>query len=440
MKDSKALSGVRVLDFTWSVAGPTMTRNLAALGAEVIKVEWPERPDPMRTAMYAAEEQRKGLDNGAFFSNLNIGKKSLTLDVRSPEGFDILCDLLKHCDVIAESFSSRVFESWGLTFDRLSRLHPGIIYISLSGFGHSGRYAANDTWGPTAQAFNGLTFMSGLPGEAPAGWGWSFMDLVGGYMGTIATLMAVYHNKQTGEGQHIDMSQIESGIPLNGASLLDYAANDRETSRPGFPPGNRSIWPGVYTTGYRGEMGAPYNAYPTKGGGPNDYCVVSVLSEDQWKRLRDALDNPYWAEDPKFATSTGRIAAQEELDQHIAAWTAQRDKYDVMEHLQSHGIPSGVVQSAEDRMEHDPQLRHRNLFPSLDHPQLGSHRFEGMPFHMSATEPELEPRWPLIGKDNAYVLGELLGCSQSQIEDLEANHITWPKGMPKDVVFEKSLW
>jgi crotonobetainyl-CoA:carnitine CoA-transferase CaiB-like acyl-CoA transferase len=440
MKKKTSLDGIRVLDFTWSVAGPTMTRMLASLGAEVIKVEWPSRPDPMRTAMYDAGETKKGLNNGAFFSGLNIGKKSFTINVRSKEGFEIVERLIQSCDLIAESYSSKVFESWGLSYEKLREINPRIVYISVSGFGHSGRYSSMDTWGPTAQSFNGLTFMSGLPDEKPAGWGWSYMDTMAGYKSAFAALTALYHSKKTGEGQYVDLSQVESGISFNGASLLDFAVNGRKTRRPGFPTANRSVGSDPHTTGFRGEVGAPYNVYATKGGGDYDYCVISVLKDEEWEQFKTALEHPEWASDERFHTARGRIEAQETLDQFIAQWSVHHDKYDIMSLLQKHGVPCAALQSPEDRMENDPQLRHRNIFPSLEHPLLGTHRFENIPFRMSATQPELQPHWPILGKDNDYVLGGILGMSESEIQDLKELGITWPKGMPDDIIFEKSLW
>lgn len=438
--EQHALAGVRVLDFTWSVAGPTMTRYLASLGAEVIKLEWPANPDPMRTAMFLGDEQHKTLDNGAFFANLNVGKRSFTLNVRDPRGFGILCDLLPHCDVIAESFSASVFERWGLPYARLQELNKRIVYVSVSGFGHTGRHTNKNTWGPTAQAASGMTFMSGLPGYPPAGWGWSYLDVAGGYFGAIGVLTALYRQRTTGRGEHVDVSQVEAGVALNGATLLDFAVNGRRANRDGMPVGNRAIGPDGDASGYRGEAGAPYNAYPTRGGGDNDYCAVTVVSDRQWQCLKTALGDPPWADDPRLATASGRIAAQDEIDKHLAAWMARHDKYEAMEHLQRHGVPAAAVQSAGDRMERDPQLAHRGLFQRMDHPRMGSQLFEGMPFRMSRTDPGVQPRWPLLGQDNAYVLTELLGYSPEQVAALDADGVTWPAGMSRNPTVERSLW
>lgn len=436
-----ALAGVRVLDFTWSVVGPTMTRNLAAMGAEVIKVEWPTHPDPMRTTMYAEGEQNKTLDNGPFFHNLNVGKRSVSLNVRSSRGMDVVHRLVEMSDIVAESYSSGVFRRWGLDYPVLRDLNPSVVYISASGFGHSGPYENYDTWGPTAQAFNGLSAISGLPGREPAGWGWSYMDVVGGGMATVAVLAALHHRERTGEGQHVDMSQVESGLSLNGPGLLHAVAEGVNLRNDAFPPGNATVLDGgTRSYGYRGEYGAPCNAYPTSGGGHNDYCVISVLSDDEWRALRRELGDPEWATDSELDSVEGRIRHQEDLDRQLAGWTGSQEKYELMARLQSVGVRCAPVQSAEDRLENDPQLDHRQLFPSMEHPILGTHRFEALPIQMSGAPSSLPERWPLIGQDNGYVLRELLGMSSDDVAGLGRDGITWPEELPRDVTVTRQLW
>lgn len=436
-----ALDGLRVLDFTWSVVGPTVTRTLAALGAEVIKVEWPAHPDPMRTTMYAAGEERKGLDNGPFFANLNVGKRSLTLDVRSPQGRNVTRRLLEISDVVIESFSSQVFRRWGLDYPQLREVNESIVYVSASGFGHSGPYERYDTWGPTAQAFNGMTSLSGLPGHPPAGWGWSYMDVVGGAMATVATLAALHHRAATGEGQYVDLSQVEAGLSLTGPGVLDEAASRAWRAGQTSPPGNRAVGGATPPEhGYRGEWGAPYGAYPTSGGGHDGYCVISVLSDDEWRALRQEMGRPDWTLDPRLDTAEGRVEQQDAVDAHLAVWTASQDKYALMTRLQAVGVRCGAVQSAEDRLENDAQLASRGLYERRDHPLLGQHRFEGTPLRMSRTPVFSPDRWPLLGRDNDYVLRELLGMSHDEVEALDRAGVTWPAGMPRDVAVTRSLW
>jgi crotonobetainyl-CoA:carnitine CoA-transferase CaiB-like acyl-CoA transferase len=435
-----ALTGLRVLDFSWSVAGPIMTRNLASLGAEVIKVEWPGHADPMRPALYAKDVERRGWNNGAFFADLNVGKRSLTLNARDPEGFEIAKALMRTSDVVVESFSSRVFEKWGFSPEVVAETNPRIVYTSMSGFGHSGPYRDRDTWGPTAQAYNGLTFMSGLPGIEPAGWGWSYMDLAAGYLATVATLAAVLEADTSGRGQYVDVAQVEAGIVLNGASLLDASVNGRGSRRVDSPPGNRAVWSDPRTPGHRGEVGAPYGVFPTRGGGYNDFVAISVLDDAQWTALVEVLGRPAWASDSTMTTVEGRVAAQDALEKHLTEWTLRHEKYEVMTLLQRAGVPAGAVQSAEDRMDHDEHLGARGIWPRLTHPEIGEARFQGAPFQLSDTPLRTEARWPVLGADTAEVLGELLGYDAAKVADLDRRGITWPVGTPRDVEFAQPLW
>lgn len=436
----RPLTGVRVVDFSWSVAGPTMTRYLASLGAEVIKVEWPTNPDPMRSAMYLRDETHKTLNNGPFFANLNVGKKSLTINVRSEEGLAVIRDLIRESDVVAESFSASVLERWGLGYGELKKLNPSVVYVSVSGFGHTGPHKNKNTWGPTAQAMSGTTFMSGKPGAPPAGWGWSYLDVASGYMGAVGVLTALSRRQRTGEGARVDMSQVEVGISLVGTALLQAAMTDRSLRNESIPGGNRSVSPDGEVVGFRGDTASPSNVYRSRGDGPNDYCAVSILNDNQWGSLKKALGNPEWAERTVLDTAENRAAHQDEIDTHLGNWMRSHDKYEAMYHLQQHGVPAGAVQTGRDRVEHDPQLRHRKIFTSLQHPHLGTQLFEGVPFRSLSSDYALESRWPVLGNDTEYVLADVLGYSADQISRLRDAHVLWPEGVPANPAVERSLW
>jgi crotonobetainyl-CoA:carnitine CoA-transferase CaiB-like acyl-CoA transferase len=425
-----ALAGVRVVDFTWSVAGPKITSTLAAFGAEVIKIEWPAHADPIRVSLFAAGVERSP-DTASFFATLNPGKLSLSLDARSDEGRDVLRRLIACSDMVVESFSSGVLERWGLGYEQLKALRPDIVYLSLSGFGHTGRYTTYDTWGPTAQSFNGLTSLSGLPGAPPSGWGYSFMDVMGGYMGANAALMALYHRRRTGQGQHVDFSQVEAGIALTGSALLD-ASLVGPVDRGTYPGGNRSVWPGARRgVGLRGEVGAPYNCYPAAGGGRFDYVAITVLTGDQWVNLKAAMGRPGWADERQFETMDSRIANQDALDRHVGAWTAASGKYETMRLLQAAGVPAGALQSPEELVGVDPQLRHRAALAQVEHPRLGPRSWERLPVNTDGGSPRTHWRWPRLGGDNDYVLGRILGMSEADIRDLDERGVTWPAGRPR---------
>jgi crotonobetainyl-CoA:carnitine CoA-transferase CaiB-like acyl-CoA transferase len=428
----EVLKGFRVLDFTWSVSGATTTRILAAFGAEVIKVEWPKTPDAMRFSMYAKGDE-PGLDNGAFFNNLSAGKRGITLNVKSERGMELIHELLKKSDVVTENFSAGVFEKWGLGYEALEEISPGIVYMSISGLGHSGRNKMYGTWGPTAAALSGMTYTSGLPDIHPSGWGYSILDVVAGYTGAYAILTALYHKKRTGKGQYIDISQVETAMHLAGANLLDYTVNDRSSRRPGFPSGNRSIISKEMSeNSYRGRTGCPHNSYRCDGGGENDWCTIAIFSDDEWNAFKHAIGNPEWASDNKFQTLEQRISHQDELDQFIESFTSKRNKYEVMELLQKYGIACGAVQMNEDLLENDPQLQARELFEKLEHTLLGTRSFEGIPIKMSKTQPYLHKPGPLMGEDNDYVFGTILGYSQEEIQLMTDEGVLWPEDMLKN--------
>ena len=292
-----ALSGIRVLDFTWVRAGPWCTRWLGALGAEVIKVEWPQSPNTrganIATGAGTPEGFSPNLNTDGHFSDTNSNKLSVTLNTRTAQGIDLTRRLVAMSDIVIENFAYGVLERWGLGYEEMKKLRPDIIYLSMSGFGHTGRDRDYQTMGAIAQALSGMTYTSGLPDKPPAGWGWSYLDDTGGLYGAMYALSAIYHRNLTGQGQHVDSSQWILGVPLNGAAFLDIQANGRSTMREGYPPGNRAHWPGApLADNYRGRTGAPHNAYKTSPAEHNDWCVLACFSDDEWRKLVEVMGSP----------------------------------------------------------------------------------------------------------------------------------------------------
>ncbi|MCL0044202.1 CoA transferase [Dehalococcoidia bacterium] len=396
MKSFQPLSGVRVIDLTWIVAGPQCTRILADLGAQVIKVEYADSSDYIRR-MPPFAEGKPGLNRSGFFNNLNRNKLGVTVNVGHPDGMGLLKQLISISDLVIENFSSRVLTRWGLPYEEQQKLKPDIIYVSLSGFGHSGRLQDYTTWGPTAQALSGLTLMSGLPGHMPAGWGYSFLDHTAGYYGALAVLMALHHRHRTGQGQFIDIAQIETGIVMTGPAILDYTVNGRRYRRPGIPPGNRSTHPRV----------APHNVYRCRG--HDQWCAITVFRENEWQKFCKAIGQLPWTRDSRFATNQSRVTHEEELDALIENWTKEQDARDVMAILQAAGVAAGVVQTSRDKLDTDPQLRAREFFPAIEHPEIGTYEFEGFPTKFSLGEVPFKQASPVLGQDNELVFKDLLG-------------------------------
>ncbi|PZC49767.1 MAG: Crotonobetainyl-CoA:carnitine CoA-transferase CaiB [Chloroflexi bacterium] len=429
----KALAGIRVLDFTWVRAGPWGCRWLGTLGAEVIKIEWPQTPDMIRNpGIGTLKGVEPSLNSNYMFNDTNANKLGITLNLRSTKGLELVKRLIAVSDIVVENYSSRVLHDWGLPYEEMSRINPGIIYVSQAGFGHTGRNHHYQTMGPVAQALSGLTHLSGLPGEEPAGWGWSYLDDTGGMYTAMAALTALNHRNMTGMGQHVDLSQMMLGIPLNGSSLLDLTINNRSLSREGFPPGNRAHWPGTpLLNNYRGATVAPHNTYRTKGGGYYDWCTIACFSDQEWGNLVGLMGCPAWALDGKFAALSGRLQHQEELDMGIEGWTVTMERYELMERCQASGVRAMPVQSNKDRVENDPQLGHRGMYTELEHPILGRHKFQNAPFKLSESPALNHMPAPMIGQHNREVFEGLLGLSHEELTAGYEDGTFWPPSVDR---------
>lgn len=398
------LAGIRICDLTWVIAGPTATRVLADFGAEVIRVEHGQAADPIRFGRPILSG-KPTLNNSGFFNYFNRNKKSILLNVRHPLGMELLHRLIAVSDVVIENFSSGVLDSWELSYEAQKAINPAIIYCSVSGFGHSGRDKHFTTWGPTAQALSGLTMMSGLPGKPPAGWGYSYMDHTAGYYSAIAVMMALHHRNKTGEGQHIDISQVEAGMALTGPAVLDYTVNGRSFRREGMPTGNRAWEPAM----------APHNTY--RCAGEDRWIAVACRNDAEWTAMVRAMGEPAWA-GARFETLVGRLEHQDELDARIGEWTATRDDYAVMAALQAAGVPAGVCQGPSDRVERDEQFRARGWWTSMPHAELGPEAgIDGVTPRLARTPGTNRTASPLLGEHTLDVMTGLLGMTGDEFAE-----------------------
>ena len=440
MQLPRALDGIRVVDFSWVRAGPWATRWLGALGAEIIKIEWPENERGRSATTTTPQNAEINLNTSGNFNDTNVNKRSICLNVRSPKGMNIVKRLIAISDIVIENFSSRVLRNWGLSYEDMCKLKPDIVYVSMSGYGHTGRNHHYTTFGPIAQAVSGLTFASGLPGKAPAGWGWSYMDDTGGMYGAMCALTGLYHRNMTGQGQHIDQSQMVTSVTLNGPALLDFTVNGRSSRREGYPPGNRTHWPGTpMVNNYRGPTVAPHNAYRTHPGDFNDWCVIACYTDVEWQRLVQVMGHPAWAASPKFATLAGRLEHQEELDEGIEAWSMTLDKYQLTAICQAVGVRALPVQSSQDRVDHDPQLRHRQMYLEVNHAALGRHQVQNAPFRLTATPAVNHSPSPLIGEHTREIVEGLLGFSHEDVLAGYEDGTFWPKTRPRYPYMEEML-
>jgi crotonobetainyl-CoA:carnitine CoA-transferase CaiB-like acyl-CoA transferase len=397
--------------------GSVATRLLADFGAEVIKIEDRQRIDtPRKLPLYKGEGARNfgeevvgaDPDKGGLFNNYCRNKLGVTINMRTAEGRKLAERLIAASSVVTENFAPGVMERWGLTYERLTQLRPDVIYARMSGYGHSGPHAAYRSYGPVVQAVSGLSFISGLPGREPSGWGLSYMDNQAAFYNSAAILMAIRRRNQTGQGTEIDVSAVETGIGLLGPVLLDVTVNGRVTRTPDYPTGNRLEHPHA----------APHGIYPARG--EDRWVAITIFSDDEWSRFADAIGRPGWTRDERYSTQLSRWQHQDELDVAVADWTCQRDRYEVTKLLQDAGVRAGAVQNAEDLNEADPQLEHRGVFFELDHPVIGPARFEGVPVKFATMTPDNWRSGPVLGEDNEFVFRELLGVGADEYAELGA--------------------
>lgn len=414
------LAGIRVADFCWMGVGACATRILADLGAEVIRIEDRKRLDmPRRLPInktagaraYGDEDPDPDPNAGGLFNNYNRNKLGVTINMRDPRGAELCRRLIAASSVVTENFAPGVMERWGLTYEDVCKLTPEPIMARMSGFGHSGPHADFKSYGPVVQAVSGLSYVSGLAGREPSGWGLSYMDNMAAFYNGAALLMAIYHRNATGKGTEIDVSAVEAGIGLLGPIMLDVTANGRKTRGTNYPLGNRIEHPHA----------APHGVYPARG--EDRWVAIAVFDDAQWQGLVAELGTPGWAADPRFASQEARHANQDALDALLGAATAQRDRHDLMHRLQARGVPASAVQTSEDVVDHDPQIAQAGLFVELDHPVIGSARFEGMPMQFSRTKVDYWRSAPLLGEDNHYMATEVLGLSEDEYETYVAEGV-----------------
>lgn len=395
----RPLGGVRVIDFSWVAAGPLAAKFLADFGAQVILVETAAR----RGGLRGGQPMVPGLSGwnvSNWFNNLNTSKLAITLNLGHPEGTELVKQLVRVSDVVLDNYTPGVMARWGLAYEDLARLRPDIIVISMPVMGSTGPRREHGAFGNGVAALAGLPYLSALPGRPPPTIGVPFTDHSSNPChGATAILAALLYRRRTGRGQFIDLAQYEATASVTGAALLEYTVNGHQAPL----QGNRS------------PRAAPHGVYRCLG--EDRWCVIAVTTEAEWQAFCQVLGDPPWSREKRFCTLEARLQHQEELDEGVAAWTRERTPEEVMALLQGAGVPAGAVQNAADLLTRDPQLRARGHFVRLDHPEAGPSTHHALPFRMSATPSQYQPA-PLLGQHNDYVLGEVLGLPEEEINRL----------------------
>lgn len=381
----KPLTGVRILDFTWVLAGPYCTRVFADLGADVIKLQ--------------TEERSQGVNGNAFpyFALWNRNKRSASLKMQHPKALDLFRRLVEQADVIVENFSVGVLDRWGIGYDVVRQWNDKIIYMSMAGAGQSGPWRDFVTYAPTIHALSGLTYLTNPPDRQDIGLGCAFTDHISGLSGALALLEALEARRRTGVGQRIDLAQLEVGAYLVGPAFADLLSNGREAS----PRGNQDAFCDY----------VPNNVYPCLN---TEWLAITCRDDAQWTRLCQAIAHPTLSSDARLTTVEGRRMHRDEIDWALSTWAAQQEAEPAMRQLQVASVPAGKVCSMKDLTEHDEHLKAQQWFVEVEHKLLGRHQFERFPAVFSEGTLDYKPS-PFLGEHTFEVYKELLGMSDEEI-------------------------
>jgi benzylsuccinate CoA-transferase BbsF subunit len=392
------LSGITVADFSWVLAGPRATSWLGAMGARVIKIEGPTRPDQYRaTAIFVPGKEDITEGSGAFHS-LNHTKLQCSIDFTHPRGLELAKQIVAMSDVVVENFSYGVMERAGLGYEDLKQIKPDIIMVSSSAMGKTGPDKNHIAYGTLIHAFSGINSVTGYNGELGSVGGTYSDPLVGTTM-VFAILAALWHRKRTGEGQKLDLSMVEATMMQLPEYVLDYTANGRVASSHGNSYG----------------IASPHDTF--RCAGHNKWVAISVTDQEEWTLFCHALGDPSWCQDERFSDQLRRFENRDALYDYVAEWTSTRDVNQVVELLQSFGVAAGPSYNSED-MYNDPNMQARGMFPEVEHPFVGVKPIWALPWLMDGRRQERYWAAPTFGQDTDFVLRDLLGVSEDEIASL----------------------
>jgi crotonobetainyl-CoA:carnitine CoA-transferase CaiB-like acyl-CoA transferase len=398
------LEGIRVADFCWAWAGPYGALQLAHLGAEVIRIESTTRMCPSRLIPPWADGKPGGYNRSGYFNQYNQGKRSLTLNLKTPEGLDIAKKLVAKSDVVIENFAAGIMDKMGLGYGVLKTIKPDIIMAALSGYGAVGPESSYVSYGPPQVALSGMASLTGYRGGDPLQAGFSYGDPNGGIHGTFAVMCALVHRAKTGEGQYIDLSQREACAMLLPEGLMDQAMNGTQ------PPRN----------GNRDPYMAPHGVFRCKG---DDRWVSVVIRDDgDWWRFCLIIGRSELASNPHFATLAARKENEDAVEDIVTEWTQQWSPEEATQKLQHGGIPAYPSLNGRDLLA-NPQAEARNFFVELEHGEVGTRRHLGIPWKMSRTPCEIRRPAPLLGQDTDDVLEQIIGLRKDEVAALREKNV-----------------
>jgi crotonobetainyl-CoA:carnitine CoA-transferase CaiB-like acyl-CoA transferase len=402
------LEGIRVLDSTYVFALPYTGGQLADLGAEVIKVEGPGRPDITRTGgLYGTfPDNVLGEDwwnRPSTYHLLNRGKRSLTLDMSTQRGRDLFRQMVGLSDVVMENFTPRVMRGWGLDYPNLKKIKPDIILVSNTGYGHGdGPYSSYPAQATTQEGTHGHCWITGYQDGEPSKAGRSFVDFLSTWSAIFAIGAALRYRNQTGKGQWVDIGMYQAGVMFLSEYIMDAIANGREGGR----------------IGNRHPYRAPQGCYPAQG--HDQWITLSVGSDEEWQALCRLMGQDELVHDPRFADLLCRQKHHDEIDEIISHWTRDHDRYDLMHLLQGAGIPAGPVLNGKD-VHFDPHYQSRNFLERVESPperNIGPRILMGRPYKFSNTPMKIQGPAPAFGEGNQHFLKDLLGVDDQTYQGL----------------------
>ncbi len=405
----RPLAGLRVLDFSWVWSGPLLTSMLAEFGAEVIKVEHGLRLDSSRLRGRPLIDGKPApgpsIEIGPYFHQTNHDKLGITLNLKAPEAQPLLDQLVGLSDIVVENLSPGALERVGLGHQRLCKLNPRLIYLSLAAAGQSGPASGMRAYAPIMSSYCGFEALIGYTGCDPIGMmNFGYGDPNAAIHGLLPLLAAIHEVEVSGCGQHIDMSQIEALLAVVAEPVIDYFMNGRDA----VPSGNRH------------RQMAPHGIYPAAG--TDRWVSIAVADDAQWQTLIGLMQRPDWASDPAFADAGERVSRWAELDRELACWTATHEQAHLVAWLRGAGIACSPVHDIAAQWA-DPHFAARGLRQSVTHPTSGPELLYRTPWNMEVNRPEIGASAPLLGQHNDYVFKTLLGLGDDELARLQADGV-----------------
>ena len=395
MGNKGPLSGIRITELTTAWAGPYASCLLGMLGAEVIKVESMARLDHARMISFTTGKKFESVNESGVFNILNLNKKSVRLNLKTPRAIEIVKEMAKISDVVMENLRPGVIPRLGAGYEAIKEVKPDIVYLSSSACGQTGPDKEYVGYAPTFAALAGLPHITGYPDWLPSNFMGS-IDLRSASTSAFVIIAALYHRDKTGEGQYIDLASQEAIAAFCGDMFLDYAMNGTVQNR----------------KGNKDDIMAPHNCYPCKG--DDKWISIVVSNEDEWKRLCVAMEKPELVDDDRYSRAELRKQNEEDLDSLIAEWTKNQVDTDVMVCLQNAGVAAAPSYNSE-RLFEDPHLKARGVYKEVDHPVIGKNWVIEKPWRLSETPSDFMAPAPLLGEHDHLIFHEYLNMSEEEI-------------------------